>query len=54
MVISNKRILLAFNSLIPASSPLLEASLKILFWYGMKQYCRISFNVFHLLNKKKL
>ena len=38
--------LLALNKLIPASFPLVEAPLKLLFWYGVKL---ISFNVLYIL-----
>ena len=40
---------LAFNALIPVSFSLVEACLKLLFWYGMKLCDYISFNILHFL-----
>ena len=41
-----KIVFLAFNKLIPVSFLLVEGSLKLLFWYKIKQYL---LNIFHIL-----
>ena len=47
--ISFKIISLIFNTIIPASFSLVEAPLKLLFWYRVKLHRRIYFNIFLIL-----
>ena len=44
-----KIISLEFNTFIPVSLLLVEAPLRLLFWYGSKLHCHICFNVLHVL-----